>query len=446
MDETNSLNLYSPATPTHDEPGRRTTVINHWSFRYLILFLVCILKCVLNYVWQIPSGMENIITQVLDVDVTRYNLLFSVFAWPNIILPLIEGVLVDRIIGIRMGLLLPMFICLMGQLVFSFGGYYDSFILMIISRFVSGIGSDMALVVSDAFAARWFRGKEIALMFALLGISCRFGGIGGIYLSTCFYDWLGFINNKHSRLGLTLMTSFGILLIATCTTVLLVILDKKGEKVLMKQNKEINNKPSNTHKDCCRNFGVQFWLVVMMYTSFKTTMFTFITVSQLFYISKFHLSAGMANIVTIVTYSMTLIGPVIGIIIDKTGYYVSWALFCGFGLIFGSHLFFGLSTDDYYIPFIGNTIIGISYAFFNTAIRSLPPILVSNNQLVTAYGCMMAVQSIGSSVAGIVIGVIIDNYGYLVQEVFLLYVCLLGIVPGIVLVFFMRSKGNEGKH
>ncbi len=250
--ETTSLNLYSPAAPTHDEPGRRSTVIDHWSFRYLILFLVCILKWVQNYVYEIPSGMENIIIHVLDVDVTRYSLLFSVFSWPNIILPIIEGVLVDRIIGIRMGLLLAMFITLVGQLGFSFGGYYDSFILMIISRFVLGIGSEMALLVSDAFAARWFRGKEIALMFALTGITNRFGGIGGIYLSTCFYNWLGFINNKHSRLGLTLMISFGILLIATCTTVLLVILDKKGEKVLLKQNKEINNKPSNTHKDCCR--------------------------------------------------------------------------------------------------------------------------------------------------------------------------------------------------
>ncbi len=154
----------------------------------------------------------------------------------------------------------------------------------------------------------------------------------------------------------------------------------------------------------------------------------------------------MANIVNIVTYSMALIGPVIGIIIDKTGYYVSWALFCGLGLIFGSHLFFGLSTDDYYIPFIGSAIFGIGFTFSLTSIKSLPPILVSNNHLVIAYGCMMAVQSIGSSVADVVIGEIIDNYGYLVQEVFLLYVCLLGIVPGIVLVFFLRSKGNEGKH
>ncbi len=448
--EDESKRLYTPESLDHaviDKPTARKRIltVDHWSYRYLILFLVCIIKCIQNYIYEIPSGMESIIIQILQIDVARYSLLYTVYSLPNIILPLIGGLLVDRIVGIRPGILIFMSISLIGQLGFSLGGYYDSFIIMIISRFVIGIGSQMSLVISDPLAARWFKGKEIAFMFALIGTACRFGGIGGIYLGTVFYDWLGFINNKHSRLGLTLMISFGILLIATCTTVLLVILDKKGEKVLMKQNKE--KKPSTKKSkctECCRNFKASFWFICIMFASFFTTIFSFVTTSQLFFVSKFNLSLKMANIATIVSYTLPVIAPIIGILIDGTGYYISWGLFGGFGVLFGGHLLFCFSSGLHFIPFIGNAIIGLSYISFNTAMRIVPAILVSEDHLVTAYGLLEVFQSFSYSLVDLIVGLLDDNFGYFIQEIFLLCLSLSGIISGIIVVFFVKTKANEG--
>lgn len=39
----------------------------------------------------------------MGVDNTQYNLLYSLYSWPNVILSLIGGVLIDRFIGVRIG-------------------------------------------------------------------------------------------------------------------------------------------------------------------------------------------------------------------------------------------------------------------------------------------------------------------------------------------------------
>ena len=52
----------------------------------------------------------------------QYNLLYSVFsALPDIVLSVFGGVLVDKVIGIRSGLLLFAFVTFLGEAVFATG-------------------------------------------------------------------------------------------------------------------------------------------------------------------------------------------------------------------------------------------------------------------------------------------------------------------------------------
>ena len=45
------------------------------------------------------GGIENTIIQVMRIDATQYNLLFSAYTWLNIILCLIGGIVIDRFLG-----------------------------------------------------------------------------------------------------------------------------------------------------------------------------------------------------------------------------------------------------------------------------------------------------------------------------------------------------------
>ena len=69
------------------------------------------------------------------------------YSFPNIILPFFGGNLVDKI-GVRFGIFIFSFILIVGQggnkiyLVFTLGGYYEIFYLMLTGRIIFGLGGE----------------------------------------------------------------------------------------------------------------------------------------------------------------------------------------------------------------------------------------------------------------------------------------------------------------
>ena len=89
------------------------------------------------------------------MSVTQYALLYSLYSWPNVILSVFGGYLLDRVFGVRLGtVIFSAFVCLgqvgdttfplfsytslSWQLVFSMGAYIDKYWLMLVGRFVFG--------------------------------------------------------------------------------------------------------------------------------------------------------------------------------------------------------------------------------------------------------------------------------------------------------------------
>ena len=122
-----------------------------------------------------------------------------------------------------------------------------------------------------------------------------------------------------------------------------------------------------------------------------------------------------------------------GLMIDRTGFYMSWAL-TGILLLFGAHVLFLFSNGIFYIP---NAIIGISNCCF-AAIWVIAALLVEDNQLSTAYGIFEAAQNGGYAVVNVIAGEVIDNYGYFAQEVF--FICFLAIGILLLVLFMLALK------
>ena len=411
---------------------------DHWTYRYLILMLICTVKISQNYVFDIPAGLEQVIIQTLNIDVSRYSLLYSVYSWPNIILTVAGGMIVDRILGIRLGTFMFMAISTVGQLILAIGAFCDTFWLMVVARFVIGVGGELALITTDAFAALWFKGKEIAFVFAVLGAFCRLGGAGGLYLNQLFYDKFNFISDKHTQLGVTLLIPFGLLLLSCISTIFLACLDKRAENILKRE------KPKGkwfSFKDL-KSFGINYWLVVGVSVVYFATMFPFVSTSQIFFTSKFGISLTEANIASVLTYAVPVTAPLFGLIIDWTGFNVYWGLL-GITLMSGAHLLFLLSNGASYVPFLANTIIGLSHSCFNTAMWVAPAVLVDNHLLATSYGVLEAFLSAGYAVVDLVIGQLIDKYGYFAQEVFFLCFLAIGILITVLLILRLSNTENH---
>ena len=73
------------------------------------------------------------------------NIMFSVYSIPNMVLPLIGGIFLD-IIGIRIALIIFNTLFLLGTLIFAFGVDAESIIVILIGRFVMGLGGQCVMV------------------------------------------------------------------------------------------------------------------------------------------------------------------------------------------------------------------------------------------------------------------------------------------------------------
>mmetsp|Transcript_11707 Transcript_11707/g.11650 ORF Transcript_11707/g.11650 Transcript_11707/m.11650 type:complete len:152 (+) Transcript_11707:252-707(+) len=116
----------------------------------------------------------------------KYNLLYSVYSYPNIILPLIGGVLIDKI-GINFSIVLFSTLLVAGQGVFAIAGFVGesgedhvstAFIIAIIGRVVFGLGGESLNVCQSTIVSRWFKGKELSLA---LGINISVSRLGSVF-------------------------------------------------------------------------------------------------------------------------------------------------------------------------------------------------------------------------------------------------------------------------
>ena len=429
----------SEDSPNQSPKRHRELSPRHWSYRYVILFLLCTVNFIQSYIYNVPLDLGKPIVKILNIDYVSYNLLYSVCLWSNIILSPLGGVLVDRFVGPCRGTLVFVVVSLVGQFGFSLGAYFNSFLVMITFRFLIGVGSQMTLATTSALTACWFKNKEIGFAFAWIGVSCHLGRVCGQYLEGILFDWLNFVKNGNVQLGTALFIPFCILLVCTVLTFLLAFLDKRGERSLARNKNEMGRIGCK----CLKEFGVQFWLTIAMFISFYPTAVPFLETSNSFFTQKFNLSVKQASTVTVVACIVPLFAPVIGILVDFTGSYFSWGLFGGFGIVFGARVLLVFSNNNFIIPFVGNVVVSIAYICFDTAMRAVPAFLVNKNHLVTAYSTLEVFHSIGVSIVDIVIGILTDSHGYLAQEIFLLYFLLIGMLSGVLLEFFFLANHCE---
>lgn len=106
----------------------------------------------------------------------KFDLLYSLVDFPNIILPLFAGPLVDRHGAWQMLVVFCSF-SLIGQFLFAVGVQNKSWSLMYAGRILFGIGGDNIVICKSVLLACWFPDNQLALAF---GIGTSIGRIGTV--------------------------------------------------------------------------------------------------------------------------------------------------------------------------------------------------------------------------------------------------------------------------
>ncbi|KAM3964851.1 lysosomal dipeptide transporter MFSD1 [Aphomia sociella] len=408
----------------------------HKIHRFLALLLMCFLCFGSYFCYDTPGALVDNFKDDSHLNTSQFAMLYSIYSWPNVILCFIGGYLVDRYFGVRLGTIIYMTIVLIGAIIFAFGVYINAFWLMILGRFVFGIGGESLQVAVNNYVVLWFKGKELNMVFGLQLSFSRFGSTVNFWVMEPIYRWVGNYYWGYERLGVALFLAALTCLISLICGLLLGWMDYRAEKILGRLEEQANEEPF--HLKDVLHFKSVFWLVSVICVAYYLAIFPFIALGKIFFERKFDFLPQDANTVNSMVYLLSAaLSPFFGILIDKTGRNVMWVIISIVTTI-GAHFLLAFTFCN---PYFGVISLGMSYSLLAAGLWPLVALIVPQNQLGTAYGICQAVQNLGLATVIILAGIIVDQYGYLMLEMFFLG-CLFVSLIAAVLIYIIDSTGS----
>ena len=111
--------------------------------------------------YDIPSALHQQLQDYMPPSSsyeTNFNLLYTVYSIPNVILPLFGGTFVDRH-GAPLCLTVFAATVCAGAILLSIGVANKSWEVMYLGRFVFGLGAESLCVAQSTIVSDWFEGK-----------------------------------------------------------------------------------------------------------------------------------------------------------------------------------------------------------------------------------------------------------------------------------------------
>ena len=393
------------------------------TYRFVILVLLCLSTFCYYYCIDMPAALERAFIQVMGVDTSQYELLYSLVYGPSIISVLVMGVLLDKLLGLRVGYLVCLIMMCLGQLLFALGGFVDQYWLMVLGRAVYGPAAESALLTVDVFAADLYKQHQLSFAFGLIYSALCLAEVANFNLSSLLYAELSFVTNHHHRLGTVLLFGFSLCVLSLVLGVVATGLQYMKENTL--QEREGHDHFSLKE---IKHFSPSFWLFTLIPLLYYIGLFSFLTITQSFLMQKYNYGIVTANLVNSLTFLVSMITfPVLGIVIDWTGYKMSWGVSAVLTSLV-AHYIYTFSGPKHFVPFLCTVVLALSFAIFNCSVWTFGFLLVQEHQVATAYGIAYALYNLGPALSPALIGFIVDSSGYMFVQLFftiVLSLCLL---------------------
>lgn len=394
----------------------------HWSYRYMILTLICLITIALNFSYDMTDGLAKPLIDVMNINTLTYEFLDGFGNIPNIVLCVLGGYLIDRCLGIRKGLLLTTTLSLFGEILFCLGIFLHQYWMMILGTVVTFIAVELLEMILYIYQARWFKNKELTFALGLSMSAECLGSALAMSFSNLFYELLSFIPNSNIHMGMAYMLGLAAALFSVICGLIIIYLDSRASK----QGKS-KMPTTGIDKSCFKFYKFLSLSVILMSIAFAfydPVIESFSTIGQLFFIKKFKLNINAASFGNgLLSWINIFLLPLVGLAIDVVGYHVWWAVI-GVTLALTTH-FLLLTSSLSYIPFVAQFIYAVSDSLFSSSMSPLPAYVVPESQEGTIYGLMDCAENIMFVVCVFVTGYIADTAGYNALEMF--YIVLLFI-------------------
>mmetsp|Transcript_17057 Transcript_17057/g.26610 ORF Transcript_17057/g.26610 Transcript_17057/m.26610 type:complete len:702 (-) Transcript_17057:403-2508(-) len=152
--------------------------------RWVIMILAMFIMVGNFYAFDIPAPLHQQLEDLMYAGSgasssnfeVYFNLLYTVYSFPNIILPFIGGQYVDQW-GAPFCLFLFTSVMWLGQALFATGAVLESWGWMLFGRFIFGFGGENIQVATGKLLSQWFSAEELSFAFGTVKPIGRLGSV-----------------------------------------------------------------------------------------------------------------------------------------------------------------------------------------------------------------------------------------------------------------------------
>eukprot|EP01083_Nonionella_stella_P225519 801681_1 len=411
------------------------------NFRWAIVLLCSCALFGCLYCYDNPTALATQIQNTYTLSDIQYNLLYSVYSFPNIVLPLFGGALVDKI-GAKAALLIFLCFITTGQALFTFAAYIRSYPFMILSRVVYGLGGESLGISQFSLLALYFEGDKMA--FAM-GLSLSLGRLGSVLNDFATLK----IYKIHNSIPQALGAGFLLLCICLFTAIIITSLDKC---IATQKSKQGFLVPEAHHGDVVKlsdvkAFSLLYWLLLVSCVVVYGCVLPWNNIGSAFMQNTYHMTAKQGNNHLLIPYLIcAFCVPLFGYISDKIGKRSQLIALSTIALTASHCIFTWFTCVNALIPLC---LMGVSYSIYASAIWPSVAMIVKQSRLGTAYGFIGSVQNGGLALIPIIVGSLtlnddqIDATTYYYVEIFFFGLGCFGVVIGLA-VWYLDTATTAG--
>ena len=364
--------------------------------RWSVLTLVSLAMFGNYYAYDSIGPLADHLQRLLGFTDTQLGTLNAIYSFPNILMVLIGGIIVDRL-GTRRSTMLFAAVCLVGTIITASS---PSFPVMAAGRLIFGLGAESMIVAVTVVLGQWFVGRQLGFAFGLNLSIARAGSYFADISPTVarpLYD-----DGWQQPLWL----AAGMMAAGLIASILYYGLEREGAKHYDLARPE---EPDRIVWSDLLRFDRSYWYVVGLCVTFYSVIFPFRSTFAIKYFQHAHdltlQAAGAMN--SYVFLAAIFATPLFGLLADKIGHR-ALLMAGGTFLLFLTFPLFAFTDADLWVSTV---FIGIAFSLVPAIMWPAVPYLVRADRLGTAYGLMTMLQNIGLTVINLGAGWLNDSSG-----------------------------------
>ncbi|MEO7795533.1 MAG: MFS transporter [Thermoanaerobaculia bacterium] len=362
--------------------------------RWTVLVLISIAMFGNYYVYDSIGPLADSLQKLLGYSDTQIGTLNAIYSFPNILMVLIGGIIVDRL-GTRFSTLVFTGVWVLGAFLTAVS---PSFTTMAIGRLVFGLGAESMIVAITAAIGQWFGNRELGFAFGLNLSIARAGSYGADMSPTFFKSFY----DGGWQPPLWIAAAFGV--VSLVAALLYFFVDRAAER------RYVLGRPAPSERIVWKDllhFDRSFWYVIGLCVTFYSVIFPFRSTFSIKYFQHAHgLDLQAASTMNSYVFLAAVFAtPLFGLMVDRIGHRAlfmaggTFLLLAAFPVLVFTHANLWVAT----------VLIGIAFSLVPAILWPAVTYLVPGSRLGTAYGLMTMLQNIGLFVFNLAAGWLNDH-------------------------------------